>query len=514
LKIKNIFWIALLAMLTTSILFGGNKATAVPPTPQIFVDPPNVIDTSETAGTKFTVNINVSDIPSNTSSPGLFAYEFYLKWDPTNLLSYPLTPITNGNFTYTSSTEWITTTTVTNGTATYGYDTADGNPPPGSSLPSYYHRATSTDSAAASITFTTEQSFTYNFGKANDAFLSYAFTVSGNSIASGGYMRIMLVKPSGSATLLKTVYSIPAGGVKSWTFNGGVMTSASAFSEIGTYKFRLVSLLKTAASGATNYVQANWDDVQLKLVPISISEGPFLKSGGATYFTAKYYEAGYIYVEATLTGAPYDTAYPVGGSGTLANITFFVEQAGSTVLNLYNTVLLTIGPPPYPAVAINHTSANGFFSKEKIQLYYQISTSGGYTAEIAIETNSTVNVPLTLDEQQKMLIFNVTGPSGTIGYANVTIPESFMQGPWTVLVDNHQPLTLDVRSNGTYTFIYLTFTLSTHKIEIIATGVVPEFPFDTILLLILIVATLAGAVIGRKKRNQPKTLGRTRLKKE
>jgi len=806
-------------MLTTSIPLRVDSITAQSE-PKIFVDPSIVVDTNKTVGTSFTVNIGVSDIPS----PGLVAYEFYLRWNPSTLLSYPLTPITNGNFT--SSTDWTTTVAVTNGTATYDYDMVDGNPSPGSDAPSYFHRANSSDLASASITFTTEQSVAYNFGRPNDVLLSYAFKVSGNSIASGGYMRIMVVKPSGSTTTLKTVYSIPANGVMNWTFYGSALAPASAFSETGTYKFRLVSLLKTAAPGVDNYVQANWDDVQVKLVPIRVSEGPFLKQGGTTYFTVKYFEEGYIYVFNSLTGTPYVTFFPQLGSGTIANVTFYVEGYNETALDLHDTILLTIGlPPAYPPTSIDHTSEDGYFcnipgivhdvavtnivvsptmaldgqpvsvnvtvenqgnrtetftvsayynssliqtqtvsnlagganilinyswntagvapgtytikavassipgetdkadntfidgtvtvsythnvailsvtpSKTSIYLNetititvvaknkgtttetlnvtvfyatfvvgtqtvtnlapgveqpfiytwdttgvsegsYQIKavasnvtgeiytadntyldgiitinpirdiavisvspspttvnigqnvtitvvvknegtktetfpvatyydsftievqsvyslapgatttltfmwnttlvapgtytikaeaamllgetdiadnilidgtvnvgrftynfTTNGYTAQIIVETNSSITAPLTLDEQQKMLTFNVTGPSGRTGFANVTVPTWFMWGPWVIYLDGSPYLTMDPPSNGTHTSLYFTYPLSTRQIQIQSTGIVPEFPFEAVLLLILLAATGAGAVVGKKKASK------------
>jgi len=514
------------------------------PGAQIFVSPASIVDTNKKSGSTFTVNINVSDIPS----PGLFAYEFYMKWNPT-FLSQPKKPIANANFTDTSSTKWNTTTSGTvTGTPSWGYDSSDGNPnmttyflssssvtgfgtdyralsttsgaedvtttikngnltgdfffdpftanstatgtpnatalkgygwrsnglynkviptgtwtfyitltptyigtghmeiwvykcnstgtgllnlfsidatgtnvlanpakttytftypgaqydltgkalvieywlhvtgatasaatqtklstvssassvliPNTSQTPSYYLRANATSIATASITFYTEQRFNFTFGKVpNDAYLAYAYRITGNSIpASGSVLYIRLVKPDTSLTQLK---SIGITGNTTWVYVPLTATSSSAFALNGTYTLRLMSVLKTAASGTDKYIQANWDDVQLKLNPLNVAEGPFLKNGGSTYFTSKFFESGYnyIYVSNSLTGTPYSTAFPQTGGGRIANVTFFVEGYNETALDLYNTVLLTIGPPPsYPPVTIDHTSVDGYFA--------------------------------------------------------------------------------------------------------------------------------------------------------
>jgi len=127
---------------------------------------------------------------------------------------------------------------------------------------------------------------------------------------------------------------------------------------------------------------------------------------------------------------------------------------------------------------------------------------GGHVYKLTVLTNTTISTPI-LDETQQTVSFNVTG-TGT-GYANVTIPESFMQGPWTVLVDNSDPSTLDIKSNGTHTFIYLTFTLSTRTIKITAGWMVPEFPTALIpQILIILIATTTAAIIS-KRTKQSKT---------
>jgi hypothetical protein len=123
-------------------------------------------------------------------------------------------PVSNMNFTG-SATGWSTTTSVTAGTATYGYGSANGNPS-GSGAGSYYHKATSSAAKAADITFTTETSFTYSAGTPSSVYLSYAYTLGGTSIGTGGSLIIRLVKPDGTTADLSTV-TLPAAAV-AWTY--------------------------------------------------------------------------------------------------------------------------------------------------------------------------------------------------------------------------------------------------------------------------------------------------------
>ena len=97
-----------------------------------------------------------------------------------------------------------------------------------------------------------------------------------------------------------------------------------------------------------------------------------------------------------------------------------------------------------------------------------------------------------------LVSFDVTGPPGTTGFCNITIPTDLMRGePWLILInDTLTPETIIIDGNGTHTFLYFTYPHNAH-IEISGTWVVPEFP-TTLLLPLLIIVTLA-AVILRKK---------------
>lgn len=72
---------------------------------------------------------------------------------------------------------------------------------------------------------------------------------------------------------------------------------------------------------------------------VEVTEGPFLKQGGQTFFPEPKINntAGYILVDCTLLG----DVPGVNGSGTLAYVKFYAEMQGSCVLDLYDTELVS-----------------------------------------------------------------------------------------------------------------------------------------------------------------------------
>lgn len=86
---------------------------------------------------------------------------------------------------------------------------------------------------------------------------------------------------------------------------------------------------------------------------VSVSEGPFLRSGGNTFFT--YYlntTDEHLVVDCSLEGQ----VPGVNGNGTLTTIQFRVIESGTCSLNLYDTQLLDSN-----ATAISHTVHSGHF---------------------------------------------------------------------------------------------------------------------------------------------------------
>ncbi|MEM3823469.1 MAG: hypothetical protein QXH87_00890, partial [Candidatus Bathyarchaeia archaeon] len=130
------------------------------------------------------------------------------------------------------------------------------------------------------------------------------------------------------------------------------------------------------------------------------------------------------------------------------------------------------------------------------------------TYYVPIFTNSTVN-NFAFNPDAKGISFNVTGTTGT-GFCNITIPKALLKGePWTIKIDG---LTLPsenytVTENDEYAFIYLNYTHSEHRIEIVGTWVVAEFPPNTLTILLMAISLIAIIITvkQRKKLNALKT---------
>jgi len=124
---------------------------------------------------------------------------------------------------------------------------------------------------------------------------------------------------------------------------------------------------------------------------------------------------------------------------------------------------------------------------------------------LIIISNSTIS-NLNFSPEQKKLSYTVEGPAGTEGFSNITIPKDLLNAnptEWNVLIDGSKPNSIEITWNNTHTFIYFTYTHSTHLVEIEGTMAVPEFNTITTVLAFMTFAALALIV---KDRAPTKTL--------
>ncbi|MEM2889696.1 MAG: hypothetical protein QXR42_09555, partial [Candidatus Bathyarchaeia archaeon] len=135
----------------------------------------------------------------------------------------------------------------------------------------------------------------------------------------------------------------------------------------------------------------------------------------------------------------------------------------------------------------------------RIGIYNYLIEYEGTFYPVSISTNSTTISNFSFNQSKKEISFNVTGDNGTLGFCNVTLPNTLVQNLWhgdfTILVDGHPPTEISIVPDETYTYVYFTYTHSEHEVTII-----PEFPFVTILPLLI--GTTFMAII--KSRSRPK----------
>lgn len=118
---------------------------------------------------------------------------------------------------------------------------------------------------------------------------------------------------------------------------------------------------------------------------------------------------------------------------------------------------------------------------------------------VSLKSNSTVS-GFRFSQARKEIAFNITGVLNTVGYCNVTIPKTLLNGnPWTIkLDDNDITFKTAETENQTYSFIYFTYNHSTHCVQIVGTHVIPELNAYAI-LVIAMTCTLIVACAKRRR---------------
>ena len=133
-------------------------------------------------------------------------------------------------------------------------------------------------------------------------------------------------------------------------------------------------------------------------------------------------------------------------------------------------------------------------------------TFGEETYHITTSSNSSVTDFYFDPDDGAFIKFNVIGPTGTTGFCNVTIPDDLLWGEFSVYVDGFSLVEDEDYTqtyNGTHYIFYITYTHTTHVIEIRGTDVIPEYP-SFLFSSLLLTATLV-IVIYKKKLFYPRS---------
>ena len=150
------------------------------------------------------------------------------------------------------------------------------------------------------------------------------------------------------------------------------------------------------------------------LTCINATEGPFLQTGGTTFWAENITNAynsthGRVCVGSTLLGQ----VHGVNGSGVLAIITFQTQGIGNTTLHFDDTQLYDCSMPPQP---IDHETIDGEVSVVGI---HDVAVIDVTTSKKTVGQNYSVSVYVNVENQGEFTeTFNVTV------YANTTIIET------------------------------------------------------------------------------------------
>jgi parallel beta-helix repeat protein len=126
-------------------------------------------------------------------------------------------------------------------------------------------------------------------------------------------------------------------------------------------------------------------------------------------------------------------------------------------------------------------------------------TVGDVNVPVVIVTNSSIS-EFVFSKTSQQVSFNVTGPTGTSGVCNISIPEDLLWGDFSVYL-NGALLVEDAdytqTYNGTHNIFYITYSHSSHKIEITGTEVIPELS-SLVFLSTFVMTTVVFIIYGKK----------------
>lgn len=149
------------------------------------------------------------------------------------------------------------------------------------------------------------------------------------------------------------------------------------------------------------------------------------------------------------------------------------------------------------ALVIRSEILYAFDPNGRIGTYNYLIEFEGSLFPVSLFTNSTISY-FGFNQSTKEIHFNITGQDTTIGFCNITLPNTLVQNLWqgnfTVLIDGNQPMLVDSWTDGTYAYIYFTSVHSEHEVVII-----PEFPHDLIMPAFLLMTLLTVFICREKK---------------
>jgi hypothetical protein len=193
-----------------------------------------------------------------------------------------------------------------------------------------------------------------------------------------------------------------------------------------------------------------------------ISEGPFLKSKGSTVIFANITDnqTGYVRFAASLLGAERGA----DGNGTLFIIEFVASNQNTGTANLiFNYTALS----NHYIEPIQHYTINGQVNVVELSRKTCPVIKNGTTYEIVAVSNSTIE-EISYNEKEYMISMNVSGPSGTNGLCNITIPKQVLNGTIAILV-NGIPVPYEKFENETHIILTFKFKHSEVQITILTT---------------------------------------------
>ena len=160
------------------------------------------------------------------------------------------------------------------------------------------------------------------------------------------------------------------------------------------------------------------------------------------------------------------------------------------------TTTSTEQPPPPTTTLALATTVSTLVTVSTILTYGPTPTTMAQEEPIQVVSNSSI-AGFIFDPARNLVNFTVTGPGGSYGFFDATIPKALLLGQPVVLIDGvEQPAS--VTEDPVSWYIHVTYPHSEHQVTIGGSNPVPEFPSA-----LVAVAVLALVPVMLRRRNRP-----------
>jgi hypothetical protein len=198
-----------------------------------------------------------------------------------------------------------------------------------------------------------------------------------------------------------------------------------------------------------------------------------------------------------------DTTIEVNHANVATNITATLFNQTTTVDYYWEKATgLLIASTECTIMEQENATQSLYYHYQRIgmpQIFNPLIDSADYP--VTVDSNSTI-LGFAFNQSERQISLYVSGTTGASGFCDVTIPDDLLWGTFSLNLDGF-PLVEDVdytqTHNSTHYNFHITYSHSTHIIEIVGSDAIPEFPLWAILPTFMVV-TLAAAIFYRKKR--------------
>lgn len=193
-----------------------------------------------------------------------------------------------------------------------------------------------------------------------------------------------------------------------------------------------------------------------------------------------------------LSGAPILLSYSVNSGESWNDITLV-----NTTLGEYSAVWMPSATGKYVVKAI--WAGNSTYPRtNSTATLSSLPYNNQYV--FSVESNSTIS-SLAFNTTDWSLSFTATGPSGTRGYAKITVAKSLVPDLANIAVYVDNNLTeCSIASLDDSWLLTLSYTHSTHQVVVdLNTNLIPEFPSIMVLLLLMLLTMTICAILRRKR---------------